>query len=48
MEVLINAAERGGGWTMLSHMAMKALEHGTPMPDAAPCRKAATKYRIVR
>jgi hypothetical protein len=46
MEVLINAAERGGEWTPMAHMAMlKALNHGKPQPGVTPRCKA---YKIVR
>jgi hypothetical protein len=48
--VLIDAAETGGGWTMLAHMAMLlAMDEGKrPVRDAKPRRKAVKTYRIVR
>jgi hypothetical protein len=47
-KALINAAERGGGWTMLAHMAMlRAMDHGKPAPEKEPRRKAARKNRII-
>lgn len=48
-EILIKAAEQGGGWTLLAHMAvLKAMWHGKEPPETEPRRKAAKRYRIVR
>lgn len=48
-EMLIEAAEQGGGWTMFACMAMnRALDHGKPEVVKEPRRKVAKKYRIVR
>jgi hypothetical protein len=47
-QVLIKAAERGGGWTMMAHMAMlRAMDHGRSEPEKQPRRKPARKNTII-
>ncbi|WMT71265.1 hypothetical protein [Bradyrhizobium sp. Ash2021] len=47
MQMLIDAADRGG-IVMMAHVAvLRALNHGKPAPDVTPRGKRAKVYRIV-
>jgi hypothetical protein len=47
MQMLIDAADRGG-IVMLARIAMlRALNHGKPAPATTPRRKRAKSYRVV-
>lgn len=47
-EILIKAAETGGGWLMFARIAMlKAINHGRPAPEPGR-RKPAKAFRIIR
>lgn len=49
INILVKAADIGGGWTMMAHMAMnRALDHGKPEPEKEPRRKMVKTFRIVR